>query len=304
MISELIILGNNAASPAGERHPSAQVLSMCGHLILIDCGEGTQMQLRNYGVRFQRIDHVFISHLHGDHYLGLAGLIFTWHLLARSRALHIYGHPMLREILELQLDASETRLVYPLEFHELPEGRIATFDSIQGVGVRCFPLLHRVPTHGFVFSELPVSNRLPKADPRLAKLHYDKIRRLKNGEDVQTEQGELIRSTDVCLPASKGKSYAYCSDTGFSPEIIPHISGVDLLYHEATFMNEKVRNANEKQHSTTLQAAEIAKRAGVKKLIIGHFSSRYDDISLPEQEARTVFPCTDAAREGAHYLID
>jgi ribonuclease Z len=257
MTFSLTVLGSNAAIPANNRNLSAHLLNANERFFLIDCGEGTQFQLRRYHISFQRIKRIFISHLHGDHFFGLIGLLHSMHLLGRKEELHLYAPAALQPILDIQMEASETRLIYPLIFHSLQMDQPALVCEEERISVHSFPLNHRIPTCGFVFREKNPPRKVPVA-----------------------------------------RSYAYCSDTGYSEEIIPFITGVDLLYHEATFMQDKAAAAREKLHATAIEAATIASKAQVKKLIIGHFSARYEDIGPLLAEARSVFPETYAAEEG------
>jgi ribonuclease Z len=253
----LTVLGSNAAIPANNRNLSAHLLNANERFFLIDCGEGTQFQLRKYHISFRRIRHVFISHLHGDHFFGLIGLLNSMHLLGRKEELHLHAPYMLQEIITLQLDVSQTTLSYPLLFHAL---RMDQYDLVleqERITVHSFPLRHTVPTCGFIFREKNPPRKVPEA-----------------------------------------RSYAYCSDTGYSEAIIPFVREVGLLYHEATFMQDLAASAADKLHSTAMEAAAIAEKAHVKKLLIGHFSARYEDIGPLLSEARSVFLETYPAEEG------
>ncbi len=297
------ILGSSSATPTGDRNPSAQVLNCDDKLFLIDCGEGTQMQMRKYKVKFQRIDHIFISHLHGDHYLGLAGLLFTYHLFGRTKELHVYANAELQEIIAMQLHASNTTLLYPLKFHDLPEGKPANIYEDKKVSVSCFPLLHRVPTHGFLFRQkYPERNIIPEKIKEL-DIPVSQVAGIKKGNDFVDKKGLLHPNAELTFEPPPAKMYAYCSDTGFYPKIVPYIKNASLLYHEATFMHDMQASADEKQHSTTLQAAGIAKKAQVNKLLIGHFSARYEELSGVLDETRSVFSDSELAVEGCSYLI-
>jgi len=253
----LTVLGSNAAIPANNRNLSAHLLNANERFFLIDCGEGTQFQLRRYHISMQRIKHVFISHLHGDHFFGLIGLLNSMHLLGRKEELHLYAPPMLREIIDMQMDVSGTMLNYALIFHPL---QMELYDLVldqERITVHSFPLRHSIPTCGFVFRE--------KNPPR---------------------------------KVAEPRSFAYCSDTAYSEAIIPYIRNVGLLYHETTFMQDLATAAADKFHSTAMEAATIALKAGVKKLLIGHFSARYEDIGPLLAEARSVFAETYPAEEG------
>jgi ribonuclease Z len=258
MTFSLTVLGSNSAIPTLTRNPSAHLLNVNERLFLIDCAEGTQLQIRRYHVKFQRIRHILITHLHGDHFYGLIGLLTSFHLLGRKDELHLYGHPLLKEIIDLQLAASASILNYPLLFHPL---RFNSYDLIyedDKVTVHSFPLIHSVPTCGFIFHE------------------------------KKPQRGSL----------EGPRSFAYCSDTAYSELLLPYIHGCSLLYHETTFMQNMARNAQDKMHSTTIEAATIALKAQVKKLMIGHFSARYDDLEPLLEEARTIFSETILAEDG------
>ena len=257
MTFTLTVLGSSAAIPANNRNLSAHLLNANERFFLIDCGEGTQFQLRKYHISMQRIKHILISHLHGDHFFGLIGLLNSMHLLGRKEELHVYGPPMLQEIIRIQLEVSLTVLQYSLHFHPLMmDGYDLVYEDLK-ISVHSFPLLHSIPTCGFVFRE--------KNPPR--KIHGP-------------------------------RSYAYCSDTGYSEHIIPYISQVTLLYHEATFMQSMAHVAADRLHSTAIEAATIAAKARVNKLILGHFSARYEDTEPLLQEARAVFAESSLAVEG------
>ena len=262
MIFSVTILGSNSAIPTLLRNPSAHLLNVNERIFLIDCAEGTQLQLRKYKIHFQRIKHILISHLHGDHYFGLIGLLTTFHLLGRKTELHLYAPPELEEIIRVQLDASLTQLLYPLIFHPIVSDDLHLIMEDERVTVHAFPLDHRIPTYGFVFRE---------------KIKVRKI------------------------PAKR--SYAYCSDTAYSEKIIPYVQKVDLLYHEATFMQDKAKAAAEKFHSTTVEAATIALKSRVKKLLIGHYSARYEELQPLLDEAREIFPETYLAEDGKTFTI-
>ena len=299
----LTILGCSSATPTSERNPTAQLLNHGENLFLIDCGEGTQVSLRRMHIHFQRIKHIFISHLHGDHFYGLIGLVSSMHLLGRTKPLHIYGPPMLREILDMQLLASQTTLLYPLEFHatqaETPE---IIFEDKQ-ITVSSFPLLHRIPTTGFLFREKPYERRLRKDMLTLLKIPVHLIPRLRAGEDYTAADGTVYPNETLTLEAPAPRTYAFCSDTAYYEQIIPVIEGASLLYHETTFMNDREANATDKFHATTGQAATIAVKAGVKKLLIGHYSARYDDLQPLLDEARAVFPETELTVDGSIFEI-
>lgn len=295
------ILGNNSAVPAFDRHPTSQVVTIDGNNLLVDCGEGTQIQMINYKIRRGKISHIFISHLHGDHYFGLVGLINSFSLLGHQQELHVFGPSPLQEIIELQLKVADTTLCYPLHFHTI-SGEALLVDE-EKFSVRCFPTEHRIECYGFVFTEKKQPRRL---DPEKAKQYeiphafYD---RLKKGEDYTRKDGTLVKNEWVTTEAPKGKVYAFCADTRYTESIIPHFRGADMIYHETTYLDHLREKAENRFHSTTRQAATIAKKAGVKKLLIGHFSSKYDTLEEFELEAREVFPDTELAIEGVAYKV-
>lgn len=293
------ILGNNSALPAFDRHPTAQVVTLDDHLFLVDCGEGTQQQLARYRIRWSRINYIFISHLHGDHYFGLSGLLHSMGLLHREHELHLFAPAPLKEILELQTRAAANVLPYELHFHALEgEGLLVKHEKFK---VSSFTTKHRIPCWGFRFDQV----RAPrKVNPEAAIKHgvpsafFD---RLKWGEDYVTKKGDTIKNESVTFEAPRPKSYVYTADTLYDEELIEKCHGVDLLYHEATYLKELEKRAALRFHSTTTQAACIAKSAKVGRLLIGHFSSKYDKLDLFEQEACEVFPNTSLALEGVTY---
>ncbi len=297
----LTILGNNSAVPAFDRHPTSQVVTLDGDLFLVDCGEGTQIQMIKYKIRRSRISHIFISHLHGDHYFGLVGLINSFGLLNHLQDLHIYAPSPLQEIIQWQLKVASTTLPYKLFFHTICKEEILV-DEEKFV-VKCFPTNHRIECYGFSFHEKKgrrklVPERAKEFDIPVA--FYDK---LKAGEDYVKKNGELIKNEWVTEDGSPGKTYVYCADTKYDESIIPHIKDADLIYHETTYLDALQQRAIDRFHSTTKQAALIAKKANVRKLLIGHFSSKYDTLEEFETEAREVFLNTELAIEGVTYKV-
>ncbi|MES1215110.1 MAG: ribonuclease Z [Bacteroidota bacterium] len=295
------ILGNNSAVPAFDRHPTSQVVTIDGSNLLVDCGEGTQIQMINYKIRRSKISHIFISHLHGDHYFGLIGLINSFGLLSHKQELHVFGPSPLKEIIELQLKVADTTLTFPLHLHTI-SGEAVLVDN-EKFTVKCFRTNHRIECYGFVFTE----NKQPrKLDPAKAKefgIPFSFYDHLKNGEDYIAKDGTVIKNETVTTESSKGKTYAFCADTKYDETIIPHIRDSDMIYHETTYLDNLRERAELRFHSTTRQAAMIAKKANVKKLLIGHFSSKYDTLEEFEQEAREVFPETELALEGVAYKV-
>jgi ribonuclease Z len=292
------ILGSNSATPAHNRNQTSQLLIAENEYYLIDCGEGTQLQLIRYKIRFHRINHIFISHLHGDHYLGLMGLLLTMNLQGRDQDLHVYGPAGLDEIITLQMKHSGTVLHYKLFFTAVEQGAPGLLFESRQLTVESLPLVHRIPCTGFIFREKPKNRRFNRA--RLeADMTGEDIARLKRGEDVYDGQGELkYRCLDYTLPPRRSRSYAYCSDTRYEPAIVPHIRDVDLLYHEATFASEFEARAAETFHSTARQAALIAQEAKAHMLLLGHYSVRYKDLTPLLVEARQVFYNAHLAIEG------
>ena len=295
------ILGNNSAVPAFNRHPTSQVVTLDGNNYLVDCGEGTQIQMINYKIRRSKISHIFISHLHGDHYFGLIGLINSFSLLSHQQELHIFGPSPLKEIIDIQLKVADTKLCYPLHIHHITEA--ATLLDDEKMTVKCFRTNHRIECYGFSFTE---KKRMRKLNPDKAKeyeipaVFYD---RLKDGEDYTRKDGSIIKNDLVTTAAEPGRKYAFCADTKYDESLIPHIQDADMIYHETTYLDNLRERAEARFHSTSKQAAELAKKAGVKRLLIGHFSSKYDTLEEFEAEAREVFPDTDLALEGVCYEV-
>lgn len=295
------ILGNNSALPAFDRHPTAQVVTVDDQLFLMDCGENTQVQLSKYKIRWGRINHIFISHLHGDHYFGLPGFIHSMGLLNRENDLHLYAPAELKEILDLQFRAAGSSLPYTLHFHALEgEGQLVKTDRFK---VSCFTTMHRVPCWGFKFEQVRAPRKINVGKARIHNIPALFFDRLKAGDDFVNAEGRIIKNELVTEAAPKPKSYAFCADNTFHAELIEKVRGVDLLYHETTYLKDLEERAASRFHATTHQAALIAKMANVKKLLIGHFSSKYDKLDTFEQEAREIFPNTDLALEGATYFV-
>ena len=295
------ILGNNSAVPAFDRHPTSQVVTLDGTNYLVDCGEGTQIQLINYKIRRSKISHIFISHLHGDHYFGLIGLLNSFGLLGHQQELHVYGPSPLKEIIDLQLKVADTTLCYPLHIHHITEA--ATLIDTDKLLVKCFRTNHRIECYGFSFTQKKQPRKLlpEKAkEYEIPSAFYD---RLKNGEDYTRKDGTIINNEWVTESADPGKKYAFCADTKYDESLIPHIEQADMIYHETTYLDNLRERADSRFHSTSKQAATMALKARVKKLLIGHFSSKYDTLEEFEAEAREIFPNTDLALEGVCYEI-
>ena len=295
------ILGNNSALPAFDRHPTAQVVTMEDHLFLVDCGEGTQMQMAKYKIRRSKINHIFISHLHGDHYFGLIGLLTSMGLLGRTTDLHLYAPRELEGIIGLQLKVADIGLPYPLHFHPLDtEGTILQEAKFE---VSCFSVYHRIECWGFRFREIRPIRRINPEKAREYDVPSSFFDRLKWGENYLRKDGVLVDNALVTEPATKARSYAYTADTLFDKRVADKVRGVDMLYHETTYLKDLGEQACKRFHSTTAQAASIAVEAGVRRLLIGHFSSKYEKLQPFEQEAREIFPNTDLAQEGVTYRI-
>ena len=297
----VITLGTGAALPARGRYPTAQLVQIGGATYLVDCGEGTQERLRSEGINFMAIDRIFISHLHGDHYLGLMGLISSMHLLGRRKQLHVYGPKELKEVLDVQLRVSGTYLRFPLEMHPVAPASGEVLVSDARVTVTSLALKHRIACTGFLFKEVLGPRRLRPDQVEVIPIRERAA--VKNGADVSLPDGRVIPNADLTIDPEPPRSYAYCSDTAYEPALIPYLLGVDLLYHEATFNNAMAPKAKETMHSTAGQAAEIAKAAGVSRLLIGHFSSRFKSVDGLLAEARSIFPNTELSFEGGRFQV-
>lgn len=299
LMLSVTILGNNSAVPAFNRHPTSQVVSHNGDNFLVDCGEGTQIQMIKYKVRRGRISHVFISHLHGDHYFGLIGLINSFSLLSHQQELHVFAPAPLQQIIEMQLKVADNTLSYPLHFHTLTEpGVLVDNDKIK---ISCFRTTHRIECYGFMFEEKEAKRKLLIDKIQKLDIPVSFYGSLQLGLDYITPQGKRISNADVTDSPVQGKKYAFCADTRYDEGIIPHIYGADMIYHETTYLDNMRDKATERFHSTTKQAATLAQKAMVRKLLIGHFSSKYSNLDPFVQEAREVFPDTELALEGVTY---
>lgn len=295
---KLNILGCYSATPRTFTNPTSQVLEINNHLFLIDCGEGTQVQLRRSKIKFSRIKHIFISHLHGDHYFGLVGLISTFRLLTRETDLHIYAPKGLKEIITLQMKLSDSWTNYRLFFHELTSKSSELIFEDDKVEVHTIPLNHRVYTNGFLFREKERERKLDMNAVLNNNIDVAYYRKLKQGFDVKNKDGKLIKNKNVTTDPIKPKSYAFCSDTMFDESIIPIIKNVDVLYHESTFLEKHMHLAESTKHSTAKQASSIAKQAHVGTLILGHYSTRYDGLNDFKAEAEEVFNKVELAEDG------
>ncbi len=304
MSLKLTILGCHSATPRVNAHPTAQFLEIKNHQFLIDCGEGTQVQLRKYSIKFSKIKHIFISHLHGDHFFGLVGLISTFRLLNREADLHIYGPKGLKEIITLQLKLSNSWTQYPLLFHELTSNESELIFEDSNVEVHTIPLDHRVYTNGFLFKEKLGERKLNvNAIQQFNEIKICDYQNLKNGRDYTLQNGTVLKNEILTLNPDAPLSYAFCSDTSYFPEIVPTIKNASCLYHEATFLKDKEALATTTKHATAGQAASIAQQAQVKQLIIGHYSGRYKNIENFKTEAQEIFENTFLAMEGKVFEI-
>lgn len=292
------ILGCGAALPLPGRNPTAQVVNIHEKQFLLDCGEGTQIALRTGRIRMMRIDHIAISHLHGDHYLGLPGLISTFNLLGRVRDLHVYGPPRLEEVLTLHREVGEGHLDFNVCFHPTQTDAAEILYEDDTVTLESFPVRHRIPTTGFILREKPREPGVRRDVVRAKALVPSEILQLKKGQDVQRPDGEVIRFEAACHPVPLGRAYAFAADTKYWQTVVESVRGVDLLYHEATFTDAMKDRAAKTFHSTAAQAARVAAEANVGQLVMGHLSARYADASVHLEEARAVFPNTVAASDG------
>ena len=300
---EINILGCGSALPTTRHFSSSQVVNIREKLFMIDCGEGAQLQLRRSKLKFTRLNHIFISHLHGDHCFGLMGLISTFGLLGRTAQLHIYAHADLEKLLQPQLDFFCKGMTYEVVFHNIDPTQAAVIYEDRSVTVTTIPLRHRIPSCGFLFQEKKTPNHIIRDMIDFYRIPVSQLNKIKNGEDYITEEGVVVPNNRLTTPSAAPRSYAYCSDTLYLKSIIPQIKGADLLFHEATFMNTDNARAKETFHSTAFQAAQIAKEAEVKQLVIGHFSARYEDENLLLKESQAVFPQTILAKENLRINI-
>lgn len=295
---KISILGCYSATPRTITNPTSQVLEINNQMYLIDCGEGTQVQLRKHKIKFSRINQIFISHLHGDHFFGLIGLISTFSLLNRPNDLHIYGPKGIKEIILLQIKLSKSYTKYNLFFHELESNESELIFEDDKIAVYTIPLKHRVYTNGYLFKEKPGLRRINIEAATEKNIDVCYFNKLKQGSDLKQEDGTIVKNETVTFDPLPTQSYAFCSDTVYNEEIIPLIENVDVLYHESTFLEQDIEKCIPTGHSTAIHAATIAKKANVKNLILGHYSTRYSDINLFKKEADTVFEPTFLANDG------
>ncbi len=300
----LHILGTNAAVPTLHRNPSAQALDTEHEIFLIDCGEATQNRLVEFRIRRSRIHHIFISHLHGDHIFGLPGLITSYNLFGRKEPLYLYGPIGLKGFIDTINETTGIHLNYPLHIKEHEDQISRKILETEHVHVYTIPLDHRIPTTGYLFREKVFKRKINLEMVKLLGVPYDQMKDIQRGKDWQRPDGRLIKNEEMTFPGRNPITFAYCSDTRYSPNIIPLVRNVNLLYHEATFASDLAREAHSRGHSTALEAARIAKAAKVDKLIIGHFSARYQDPAPLLKEAQAWFPDTGLAMEGMIVSIE
>ena len=303
MIFTVTVLGSGSAAPTSQRGLTSQYIVCRGRHILIDCGEGTQMQIRKFGVKFQRIEHILISHLHGDHYFGLVGLLSSMHLMGRTKAIQIYGPEGLQEIIEIQLHHAGARLSFDVKFQIVNAKESGVLFEDDKFCIEYFPLVHRIPTTGFIIREKLKDRHIlaERAEKDGVKLEY--YHRLRKGEDVTDEDGNIWLSSTYTRPPDIPRAFAFCSDTRYDESIVPFVHGVNLLYHEATFIEQHADRAKATMHSTAKQAAQIAKLAEVDVLLMGHLSARYDREDLHLEEAKTIFDKCIVASDGETYTV-
>lgn len=295
------ILGNNSAIPAYDRHPTAQLITLNDQQFLIDCGEGTQMQMSHYRIRRSKINYIFISHLHGDHYFGLPGLLTSYGLLSREQDLHVYAPAPLKEILDMQFSVADSKFPFSLYVHPIEEEGMLV--ETEKFSVECFRVFHRIECWGFIIREKKKPRKLEPAMALKYEIPTAYFEKLKEGHDYENKNGDIIKNEWVTTPANPCRSYAYTADTIYTESIAEKVKNVSLLYHETTYLKALEARAASRFHSTTVQAACIAKMAFVKRLIIGHFSSKYERLDQFLTEASEVFPNTELALEGVTYLV-
>ena len=300
---DLNILGTGSALPTTRFNPTSQVVNFRDNLFMIDCGEGAQTQLRKMQLKFSRLSHIFLSHLHGDHCFGLMGLISTLGLLDRTGDLVVHAHPDAEKVFRPLLDYFCAELPYKVIFNPIAPQKHELILEERSLRVYSIPMKHRVPTCGFLFEEKPRPRHIIREMTDFYQVPVRDMNRLKEGADFVREDGTVIPNEKLTRPSEPSRKYAYCSDTTYHKSIVPIIEGADLLFHEATFLEKEKARAKQTMHSTALQAAKIAQAAQVKKLVIGHFSARYNDLNVLLEEAKMLFPETVLAEEGMSYQV-
>ncbi len=301
---DLTILGSSSATPTANRNPTGQILNFRDKLYLIDCGEGTQSRIRQNRIKFNQIEKIFISHLHGDHYFGLLGLLSTYNLMGREKPLDLYGPPALKQVLDLNMRITHSAWRYKLNFHPTNPLESECIFEDNKIAIYSFPLIHRIDTTGYKFVEKEKLRPINRKMIDDYDIPFYAINRIKEGADYKMDDGTILANSKLTFNPPKPRSYAFCSDTVYTETILPYIKGVDLLYHEATFLHELKDQARHTKHTTAKQAGEIAKKAGVGKLIIGHFSSRYKKLTPLLEEAKEEFENTELALEGRKFEIE
>lgn len=303
MSFELTILGSGAAVPTLNRATTAQYVNCHQRHILIDCGEGTQVQLRKFKIKLQQLSLILISHLHGDHVFGLAGLLSTMHLLGRDKGITIIGPEGIKSFLTNQFNSIGIKSLFEVNFIELTENSSGIVFEDKCICIRNFPLKHRVATHGYVIEEKPHKRKLLKDEFDKTGVSVSYISKLIQGEDIKDNNGVIVKTDDVTIPGKPSKSYAFCSDTAYTTDIIPYIKNVNLLYHEATFIDKESDRAQKTFHSTAKQAATIALKANVERLVLGHFSARYKTFDDHLNEAKSIFEATFIPEDGERFIV-
>ena len=301
---EVNILGCGSALPTARHYPSTQILNIRDNLFMIDCGEGAQIQFRRMRLKFTRLGHIFLSHLHGDHCFGLIGMISTFALVGRTGELVIHAHPQAEQVFRPQLDFFCRDLPFTVRFEPVLPNRTEVIYEDKSIRVRSLPMIHRVPCSGFLFEEKQRPNHIIRDMVDFYKVPVYELNRIKNGADFVTPEGEVIANSRLTRPSAPARKYAYCSDTMYLPKIAGQIKGVDLLFHESTFAQTEQARAKETYHTTAAQAAQMALNAEVKQLVIGHFSARYEDESVLLNEAAAIFPQTILAKENLCIDVD
>jgi len=296
------ILGSSSAAPTSRRHTTSQLVNFYHRFYLIDCGEGTQMQLRKKRLKISKINHIFISHLHGDHFFGLVGLISSLNLFGRTKELHIYSDPRIKEVIDLQLDISETELHFEIVYHPLNFNEKELIFEDKKLEIYSFPLNHRVPTCGFLFQEKEAQPNIKKEVIKEYNPSVEEIRQIRAGGDLKLKKG-IIPNEELTLQAPPPRSYAFCSDTKYTPDIHKYFEEVELLYAECTFMQDMQKIAEEKFHMTTSDVSKLAKEAKTKKLIVGHFSARYKELTAFDQELKEFYPYSKLVNDLEEYHI-
>jgi ribonuclease Z len=300
---KLTILGNNSAIPGNDRHPTAQIIDIHDQQFLADCGEGTQIQMQRYNIRRKRINYIFISHLHGDHYFGLIGLLTSMGLMGRVNPLYVFGPPALKDIIDLHLAVANTVLPFELHFKALKEGEAELLVDTPHFKVQSFPTEHRIPCHGFLFTAKNNGRKIIPEKCREYEVPSAFYRYLKEGSDYTRKDGVEVKNEWVTEAGPKEKKYAYCADTKYTLSFLEYIKGADAIYHESTYLHDLKERAEERFHTTAQQAAELALKAQVGRLFLGHFSSKYVELDGFYEEASKVFANVEVTGEGVSYEI-